>query len=181
MHREPPTQTHRILLQQQETIINDEASGPGRRHTSAVDGGSVQKQKVLLCLGKWLHLCRLEGQQGLTGRCVGACWAAPPLDPADGCLQVLKGCAVRTDDLEVSVWCLSSLSHVCAAQMIWGVHTFSPPQPRRHACFQWRKGSETQRRKLWSLTASGKRWVGVWKRAIGASPSVSGPSQDSPL
>lgn len=28
----PPTQTHRILLQQQETIITDEASGPARKH-----------------------------------------------------------------------------------------------------------------------------------------------------
>lgn len=26
--------------------------------------------------------------------------------------------------------------------------------------FQWGKGSETERRKPWSLTASGKRWVG---------------------
>lgn len=48
----PPTQTRRILLQQQETIINDEASGPARKHASLVDGGSVHKQKWLLRLGR---------------------------------------------------------------------------------------------------------------------------------
>lgn len=31
----PPTQTHRILLQQQETIINDEASGPAKKTHAA--------------------------------------------------------------------------------------------------------------------------------------------------
>lgn len=45
--------------------------------------------------------------------------------------------------------------------------------------FQWGKGSETEQRKPWSLTASGKRWVGTRIGAIAASPRVPGPRQDA--
>lgn len=187
MHRQPPTQTRRILLQQQETIINDEASGPGRKHTSAVDGGSVQKQKMLLYLGKRVHLCRLEGQQGRTGWFVGACWAVPPLAPADCSVQVFKGTFGAEGRSEnrwfgsCDVWRLSSLSHMCSSDDLGRSHVLFPSAAASTCLFQWRTGSETKRRKLWSLSASGKRWVGARKRAIGASPSVSRPSQDSPL
>lgn len=58
----PPTQTRQFLLQQQETIINDEASGPERR--CLLDGGSVCAHKFSLYLGKWFQLlvsvCRGE-------------------------------------------------------------------------------------------------------------------------
>lgn len=43
---------------------------------------------------------------------------------------------MRTDDLEALMFGAFHRSRTCAAQMIWGVHTFSSPQPQRqHACF----------------------------------------------
>ena len=56
--RRPPTQTGRILLQQQETIINDEASGPERLFV----GGSVCEHSFSLYLGKCF--CLLVSLQG---------------------------------------------------------------------------------------------------------------------
>lgn len=62
--RPPPTQTRQILLQQQETIINDEASGPEEKTHVCLTGGSV---RASFCLGTWVHLlvsvCRAEGHQ----------------------------------------------------------------------------------------------------------------------
>lgn len=177
--RRPPTQTRQILLQQQETIISDEASGPERR--CLLDGGSVCAHKFSLYLGKWFQLLVSVGRGEVYLPSTKSKLFLPQHNPNAGCpntfrpaessLKGFRGVFARGESTRLTnlmfdcdffgfllFSCIqrpgrftsqSSCSRSLPAheQTLCPVHTLALPPSASSTClFQWRKGSETERR-----------------------------------